>query len=168
MDMDIDPVLIALGKLIVNYNGAEETFRHIAYLLIDPNDQRAGQLTVGHLGTTGLLDLVPALAGHRLHNRRIVKDVIAAVERFADAREQRDDFIESIWHVPNDFTGPEDVRGVRRDLIEGIDTELASLDPQPIKDAVNAVLQVMRELEDLYASIMKEFSAVESIVHKKR
>ena len=153
----IDPVLRELGRLVFNFNSVEHGMRRIAFLMIAPDDERIGEITVDRLGSSGLEELVRSLASYRLKPDDLIARVNAAVNRFGVLRQSRNDFVHAQWVVPNKFGGPEDILAVKRRFRKGVTSPVASLDPGPIGVAASEASRLGDELEALHASIKHYF-----------
>lgn len=152
--ISIDPVLRELGRLVFNFNSAEHGLRRLAFLLIDPHDERVGEITVDRLGANGLEDLVRALGAYRLDAENSLADrVSSVVSRFSALRQQRNDLVHAQWVVPNEFTGPSDVTAVTRKFRKGITSQVASLDARPIAAVASVASILGGELESIHAAV---------------
>lgn len=95
--VDLNPVLREIGRLVFNFNAAEHALRRLAFVLIDPHDERVGEITLDRLGAAGLEELVLALAAYRLSDdTELVNRVSQAVKRFGDLRVRRNGVVHAI------------------------------------------------------------------------
>ena len=106
---DINSILREIGRLVVNFNALEHSVRRLAWGLIDPIDQRIGQIVTDTLGAARIEDLVQALLLHRAVDASVRDQVIELLQQSGVIRNRRNDFVHAIWRVPNDAT---DLRGM--------------------------------------------------------
>jgi hypothetical protein len=156
---DVDPVLREIGRLVLNFNSAEHSLRRLAFLLIDADDERIGEITLDRLGAVGLEELVLALVAYRLSNEaEVVKRAGSAVRRFGDVRVRRNNIVHAIWRMPNESTDPEQIEAVHRQFRKGVDTGVSSLSPERIAAVASDASQSMQELGDLYDTVRQALS----------
>jgi hypothetical protein len=130
---DINPILRELGRLVFNFNAAEHGLRRLAFLLIDPEDPRTGEITIDRLGANGLEELVHALAPHRLgKDAEITVRLQSAVKRFGEIRIRRNDIVHAIWGVPNEATDLEDMVAIKWKFRKGIHTTVSTKSTEAI------------------------------------
>jgi hypothetical protein len=110
---DIGPFLREIGRLVVNFNALEHSVRRLAWGLIDPIDQRIGQIVTDTLGAARIDDLVRALLLHRTVDADVRDQVIELLQQSAVIRNRRNDFVHAIWRVPNDATDLRDMDAAR-------------------------------------------------------
>jgi hypothetical protein len=148
---DLDSILRELGRLVFNFNSAEQSLRRLAFLLIDPTDERTGAITLDRLGANGLEELVLALAPYRLSNSDdIASRIVSAVKRFGALRIRRNNFIHAIWRVPNDAVDLSNMEAVRIQFRKGTSTKVGTRSPANIAATASEASSISEDLEDLH------------------
>ena len=148
---DIDPLLRELGRLVFNFNSAEHQLRRLAFLFIDPESERTGEITIDRLGANGLEELVRALAPYRLSSAGDLPERIgSAVTRFGGVRVQRNNFVHASWVLPNDSTSPDDIVALRRRFRRGENDQLSRIEPRLVREIASEAASIGSELEALY------------------
>jgi hypothetical protein len=150
-DLNKDLLFREIGRLVVNFNSAEHSLRRLAFVLIDPEKERTGEITVDSLDANGLENLVQALAPYRLGvDSAITYRIDMAVKRFSAARIRYNDFAHSIWTVPNDATDLSNMSGVHRRFRQDTNTHIGSNAPELVAQVNSELSAVWDELEFLY------------------
>ena len=151
LNVPIDPVLRELGRVVFNFNASEQALRRLAFLMIDPGDERIGEITVDRLGANGLEELVRALGAYRLAEFDVLAErVTLAVSRFSAVRLRRNEYVHAVWVVPNDFTDPSEIAAVTRKFRKGTMSNVASLDPRPIAEVASEASALSKELQAIH------------------
>ena len=156
---NLDPLLRELGRLVFNFNAAEQALRRLAFLLIDPQEPRTGEITIDRLGANGLEELVAALAPHRLTQKvDLVARVQDAVRRFGQIRLRRNELVHALWVVPNEATDLKDMSAVRRKFRQGTHSVVNTASPETVATAASEASSAGQELESLYDAVKQETS----------
>lgn len=113
----IDSLVLALGRLILNFASLEETLSMAIWLLIDCSDDAIGKIVTAGMPFSGLIEVFEALYRHRLvgllealaaESKTDAEDRSALeleehladlVKRMRTANEQRNGAIHSAWAV---------------------------------------------------------------------
>lgn len=134
---DIDPVLREIGRLVVNFEALEHSVRCLAWGLIDPIDQRIGQIVTDTLGAARIDGLVRALLLHRTVDAGVRDRVIELLQQSTKIRDRRNDFVHAIWRVPNGATDLKDMDAARPPTRKK--TDYTSVTGSTSKDEIAAV-----------------------------
>lgn len=156
---NVDPILREIGRLVFNFNSAEHALRRHAFLLINPSDERIGEITLDRLGAAGIEELVLALTAYRISNDDLVERVVSAVRRFGEVRIRRNNIVHAVWMLPNDSIEPEQIEAIRRQFRKGINTIVTTFSPKDIAAAASDTSQIIQELHDLYDQVSQALPA---------
>ena len=97
---ELNPLMLDIGRLVINFNSAEHALRRLAWVMIDPDVDQTGEITIDKLGANDLEDLVRALVPYRFDTKpAIALRIDTAVKKFAEVRNQRNDFVHAVWSV---------------------------------------------------------------------
>jgi hypothetical protein len=128
--------------------------------LINPSDERIGEITLDRLGAAGIEELVTVLTAYRISNGDdLVERVVSAVKRFGEIRVRRNNIVHAVWVLPNHSNEPEQIGALRRQFRKGINTIVSTLSPENIAAAASDASRIGQELEDLYEEISRALSA---------
>jgi hypothetical protein len=155
---DIDPFLREIGRLVVNFNALEHSVRRLAWGLIDPIDQRIGQIVTDTLGAARIDELVRALLLHRTVDARVRDHIIKLLQQSAVIRNRRNDFVHAIWRVPNDAADLRDMDAARPPTRKK--TDYTPVTGSTSKDEIAAVVsdaaQVSGQFDELIEQLLDQ------------
>lgn len=154
IEVELTPVLRAIGRLVVSFNATEHLLRRIAFLLIDSGDERVGEIVLDRQNSSNLEDLTRALAEYRLRQHPELSEQIGlAISQFAGLRSQRNEIVHALWRIPNDSTDPSDIEAVRMQLRKGVNKYISSISPDVANNAAIMATNIGIQFEDLYEKV---------------
>ncbi|HEX8391802.1 MAG TPA: hypothetical protein VF665_05515 [Longimicrobium sp.] len=150
-----DEHLHALGSLVVNFNSVEHALQRIAWLLINPRDNRPGQIVLNAIGVARVEDLVEALGSHLVQPVPVRDRIVSAITECRRIRTQRNDYVHAMWRVPNDATDLSAVEAVKVPTRKTPDYRVvdATASAEPISAVVRAAFELSEQLEQLFAEL---------------
>lgn len=154
---DINPYLRAIGRLIVNFNALEHSLRRLAWILVDPRDDRPGQIATDGLELSRLEQLVKPLFLHRVRLEALQTEVASLLDQIAAVRGRRNKFAHGFWRVPNNATDLSQISAAKpptRSKEEYAEIE-GSNDPAAIENVATEVYQLGMALDELFEKVKK-------------
>lgn len=148
--------LHALGALVVNFNSVEHALQRIAWILINPRDDRPGQIVINAVGIARVEDLVEALLPVFVLDEAVCKRVNVAIAECRRVRMLRNDYVHAMWRVPNEAVDLSGVEAVKPPTRKSADYRVvdASASPDAMKQVSRAAFHLSEDLEQLYADLV--------------
>jgi hypothetical protein len=109
----LEPFLRELGRLVLNFNSAENSLRRLLWLLIDAGDDRIGQVVTDGLDLVRTTETIRALLLRRKVSADLITSIGDAIARFDKLRLVRNQFAHGVWRIPNDAVDLRDVHAAR-------------------------------------------------------
>ncbi len=92
-----DSCSMALGKLLMEFQGLEQWLTRIAGYLLDPDDFQVGILVTSEMPFRGVLNLVYSLAQHRKLDPELVESLRECLKGCSSVEQRRNNLIHSYW-----------------------------------------------------------------------
>jgi hypothetical protein len=155
---DINPFLRAIGRLVMNFNALEHLVRRLTWSLIDPGDERTGQIVLNALGAARIEELADALVRHRVGQKDICEEFAAVLKDMGAVRIRRNDFVHAFWRVPNDATDLRDMEAARAPTRKA--TDYAPVTGSSSADAIEAVAsdasRLFKRMEEMTTKVLAQ------------
>jgi hypothetical protein len=151
----VERILRELGRLAFNFSGTEHQLRRLAWALIDPQADRTGEITLDKLGANGLEELVLALAPYRLSETpELSSVVVSTVKRFGELRSKRNDYIHSVWGVPNEAVDLAEMGALKSRFRRGTQEMVLGTSEKPIAEVASELGQIGSVLTELRGKVV--------------
>ena len=141
------PILVALGRVVHNYQALEYYLGVIAHVLIGHSDQRITKCITAELSFRGLVSLIAALHSEREPRRRIRAELTGLLKKASDLDARRNQLMHSVWSL--DASGEQGTRlkaTAKRELrwqvepVVGADIEKVASDIASLSVALQAFM----------------------------
>lgn len=108
-----EPYLRELGRLVFNFNAAEHSYRRLMWLLVDPGDERVGQVATDGLDLVRSRETVLQLLDCRKLKQELIGEVSNLLAGFDRLRQDRNKFAHALWRIPNDAVDISEMHAAR-------------------------------------------------------
>ena len=146
----VEKTLRELGRLVFNFNAAEHSFRRLLWLMINPADERIGQIVTDGLDLARSGETIRQIAGHRKLGEALMKEIESQVAEFDQLRQTRNKFVHGFWRIPNDATDLTQMEAAQLPRRRTADYQSVpgSNDPATIETAASLAAKLGNSIDD--------------------